>query len=426
MPLPRRRAFLNSLTASELEYLLHDWPFWARADQLPPSEDWTTWLILGGRGAGKTRAGAEWIRAQAEGDTPLGAGRARRIALVAQDYAEGRSVMIEGPSGLLALSPKSWRPTYRKTARELVWPNGAKATLFSAEDPEALRGPQHDAAWLDELAKYTRADETFDQLQFGLRLGSRPRQVVTTTPRPVPALKRLMGDPTTVISHATTYANQAHLAPAFFEAVIARFEGTHLGRQELMGELIDDVPGALWARSQIDACRVADAPPLARIVVAVDPPVTSGPRADECGIVAAALGTDEEFYVLQDATVQGLSPGGWAARAVALYEQLSADRIVAEVNQGGEMVRSVLEQAGHHLPLQLVRASRGKMARAEPVAALYERGLVHHVGSFPELEDQMCSFTGEGSKSPDRLDALVWALSDLTRAGDPRIRSLNG
>ncbi len=426
MPPQTRKAFLNSLTASELEFLLHDWRVWARSDQLPPGGDWTSWLILGGRGAGKTRAGAEWIRAQVEGETPLAAGTTKHIALVAQDYAEGRSVMIEGPSGLLALSPKAWRPAWKKTARELTWPNGAKATLYSAEDPEALRGPQHDAAWLDELAKYTKARETFDQLQFGLRLGARPRQVVTTTPRPVPALKRLMADPTTVISHATTFANKANLAPAFFDAVIARFEDTHLGRQELMGELIDDVPGALWARAEIDRFRVHTPPDLARVVVAIDPPVTSGPRADECGIVAAALGTDEQFYVLRDASVQGLSPGGWAARAVALYEQFSADRIVAEVNQGGELVRSVLDQAGHHLPLHLVRASRGKIARAEPIAALYERGLVHHVGSLPELEDQMCSFTGEGAKSPDRLDALVWALSELSQSGMPRIRSLNG
>ncbi len=422
-----RKAFLNDLTTAELEFLLHEWRFWARADQIaPPGDQWTTWLVLGGRGAGKTRAGAEWIRDQVEGTSPLAAGRASRIALVAQDFSEGRSVMVEGPSGLLALSPFAWRPTWRKTARELIWPNGAKATLYSAEDPEALRGPQHDAAWLDELAKFAKAEETFDMLQFGLRLGRRPRQVVTTTPRPVPALKRLIADPTTAISHATTFANKANLAPAFFDAVIARFEGTHLGRQELLGELIDDVPGALWARGPIDAARVAEPPAFQRVVVAIDPPVTSGPRADECGIVAAALGADEQFYIIADRSVQGLTPGGWAARAVTLYDELGADRIVAEVNQGGEMVRSVLDQAGHLLPLHLVRASRGKMARAEPIAALYERGLVHHAGHFAELEDQMCSFTGEGSKSPDRLDALVWALSNLTRGSAPRIRSLNG
>lgn len=426
LPPPTRTAFLNALTANELDFLLHHWPFWARADQLAPTDtDWTTWLILGGRGAGKTRAGAEWIRMQVEGDTPLGPGNARRIALVAQDYAEGRAVMIEGPSGLLALTPQPWRPTWRKSLRELEWPNGAKATLFSAEDPAALRGPQHDTAWVDEFAKFARAEETFDMLQFGLRLGARPRQVVTTTPRPVPALKRLMNDPTTMMSHATTFANKAHLAPAFFDAVIARFEGTHLGRQELMGELVEDVPGALWARAQIESTRIADAPDLMRIVVAIDPPVTSGPRADECGIVAAGVSAEGAFFVLADHSVQGLSPAAWAARAVALYRALEADRIVAEVNQGGELVRGVLEQAGHHLPLHIVRASRGKIARAEPIAALYERGLVHHVGTHPELEDQMCSYTGEGGKSPDRMDALVWALTDLTSGGAPRIRSLN-
>ena len=405
---------------------MHHWPFWARDDQLPPGGDWTTWLVLGGRGAGKTRTGAEWVRGLVEGDTPLSGGTASRIALVSEDYGDARAVMVEGESGLLALSPKGWRPAWRKSTRELEWPNGAKATLFSAEDPEALRGPQHHAAWVDEFAKYTYAQETWDMLQFGLRLGERPRQVVTTTPRPTPSLKRLMNDPHTAVTRASTYANRANLAASFFGAIVARYEGTHLGRQELDGELIEETPGALWARTQIEEARVAEAPALSRIVVAIDPPVSSGPRADECGIVAAGLAKDGRCFVLADKSVQGLGPVGWAEAAIALFRELHADRMVAEVNQGGELVRSVLEQIDPGIPLRLVRASRGKIVRAEPVAALYERGKVSHVGVFPELEDQMCSFAGaQGAASPDRLDALVWALTELMltgEAGQPRIR----
>ncbi len=305
--------------------------------------------------------------------------------------------------------------------------------MFSAEDPEALRGPQHDAAWLDEFAKYAYAEETYDMLQFGLRLGARPRQVVTTTPRPTPALKRLMADPNTAITRASTHANRANLANAFFDAVIHRYEGTHLGRQELDGELIEEIPGALWSREIIEQARVSIAPDLARIVIGVDPPVTSGPRADECGIVAAGVDGGGRGYVLADRSVQGLGPTGWASQAIKLMEELQADRLVAEVNQGGEMVRAVLEQIDKNLPLKLVRATRGKILRAEPIAALYERGRVVHVGAHPELEDQMCSFTGGGrgranTKSPDRLDALVWALTDLMltgEGGEPRIRNFN-
>ncbi|MBN4046368.1 DNA-packaging protein [bacterium AH-315-P15] len=432
-----RAAFLTSLKAEEIDYLLHHWPFWARQDQLPPECDWTTWLVLGGRGAGKTRTGAEWVRAQVEGPTPLSTGAACRLALVAQDYGEARSVMVEGPSGILALTPAAWRPAWRKTARELVWPNGAKATLFSAEDPEALRGPQHDAAWLDEFAKYTYAEETWDMLQFGLRLGPRPRQVVTTTPRPLAALKRLMADKNTVTTRASTFENRANLAHAFFDAVVARYEGTHLGRQELDGELIDEIAGALWSRGMIEHSRLSEAPALTRIVVGVDPPVSSGPRADECGLVIAGVDKSGRGYVLADRTVQGLGPAAWAARAVNLMVEFEADRLVAEVNQGGELVRSVLEQIDPNVSLRMVRASRGKILRAEPIAALYERGRVAHVGVHSELEDQMCSFTGGpltggpftrgmGHSSPDRLDALVWALTELMltgEAGEPRIRA---
>lgn len=429
MPRPTREAFLQSLTAAETEFLLHHWPFWARADQLAPDGDWTTWLVLGGRGAGKTRTGAEWIRDLVEGDTPLSPGRASRIALVAQDYGEGRGVMVEGESGLLAIAPRDWRPIWRKTARELEWPNGAKATVYSAEDPEALRGPQHDAAWLDEFAKYPYAEAVWDMLQFGLRLGARPQQVVTTTPRPTAALKRLMADPHTVLTRTSTYANSAYLARAFFKAVVARYEGTQLGRQELDGELIEEAAGALWTRALIEEHRVSQAPALARVVVAIDPPVSAGPRADECGIVVAGLDHSGCGYVLADRSAQGLGPSAWAARAVKALHEFAADRVVAEVNQGGELVRSVLEQVDANVPLRLVRASRGKVLRAEPIAALYERGRVSHVGAHPELEDQMCSYTGEAREgSPDRLDALVWALTELMltgEGGEPRIRQFN-
>ena len=424
-----REAFLKTLSPAEIEYLLHHWPFWARPDQLPPSGDWTSWLVLGGRGAGKTRTGAEWVRSLVEGETPLGPGSASRIALVAQDYGEARSVMVEGESGILALTPRHWRPTWRKTARELHWPNGAKATLFSAEDPEALRGPQHDAAWLDEFAKYPYAEETWDMLQFGLRLGSRPRQVVTTTPRATSALKRLWADPHTVTTRAATSANRANLADAFFNAVVARYEGTRLGRQELGGELIDDVAGALWSRELIEGTRVHEAPPLARVVVGIDPPVSAGPRADECGLLVVGLDAEGRGFVLADRSVQGLGPAAWAAKAVKAFHEFEADRLIAEVNQGGELVRSVLEQVDKNVPLRLVRASRGKVLRAEPIAALYERGRIAHVGTHPELEDQMCTYTGSGrDASPDRLDALVWALTELMltgEAGTPRIRPLD-
>ncbi len=383
--------------------------------------------MLGGRGAGKTRTGAEWVRSLVEGATPLGPGSASRLALVAQDHGEARSVMVEGPSGVLALSPRDWRPEWRKTARELHWPNGAKATMFSAEDPEALRGPQHDAAWLDEFAKYAYAQQTWDMLQFGLRLGTRPRQVVTTTPRSTAALKRLMADKNTAITRARTWDNKANLADTFFRAIVARYEGTHLGRQELDGELIDEIAGALWSRAMIEHARVNQTPMLTRIVVGVDPPVTSGPHADECGLVVAGVDRNSKAYVLADRTIQGLGPAAWAARAVKLLHEFEADRLVAEVNQGGELVRSVLEQIDPNVPLRMVRASRGKILRAEPIAALYERGRVAHVGVHAELEDQMCSFTGATrGASPDRLDALVWALTELMltgEAGEPRIRA---
>jgi len=427
-------AFTRTLSAEETEFLNHDWQIWARDDQLPPDTapnggPWTTWLILGGRGAGKTRTGAEWVRGLALGRAPFADRPVERIALIGETLGDARAVMVEGPSGLLAIHAAQERPSFSVSRRELVWPNGAVAQLFSADDPERLRGPQFGAAWADELAKWRYAERTWDMLQFCLRLGDHPRQVVTTTPRPILLLKRLLADPATAVSRAATSANAANLAPGFLSTVAARYQGTRLGRQELDGELIEDRDDALWRRESIERGRVECPPPLVRIVVAVDPPVTSGARADACGIVAAGRAADGRAYVLADTTTQGRSPLDWARATVRLYESLEADGIVAEVNQGGELVAEMLRQVSPGLPVRMVRATRGKYLRAEPVAALYEQGRVHHVGVWPELEDQMCDFAANGlsrAGSPDRVDALVWALTELMlgERAEPRIRTI--
>ena len=391
---------------------------------------WTTWLMLGGRGAGKTRAGAEWVRALVAGTPPYALQRYGRIALVGETWHDAREVMVEGESGLLRVSPRGERPDWIATRKRLEWPNGAVAQVFSADDPDSLRGPQFEAAWCDELAKWRYADQSFDTLQFGLRLGPRPRQLITTTPRPLPLIKRLLVDPRTRVTRAPTRANAAHLSPSFLDNVVARYAGTRLGRQELDGELIEDRADALWSRALIEACRVAQAPPLQRVVVAIDPPGTSKPGADACGIVAVGRSEGGLYYVLEDASAGGLSPAAWAAKAVALYHRLSADSLVAEVNMGGEMVRAVLRETDASVPLKEVHARRGKYLRAEPVAALYEQSKVKHVGSFPLLEDEMADFGLDGlssGHSPDRLDALVWAITALMtprNAGGPRVRLL--
>jgi phage terminase large subunit-like protein len=412
-----------------------DFPVLAHPHQEVPAaanngRPWTTWLVLGGRGAGKTRLGAEWVRALAHGTPPFAARAHRRIALVGESEHDVREVMIEGASGLLRISPRAERPVWTSSRRLLEWPNGAIAQAFSAEDPESLRGPQFDAAWCDELAKWRQAEAAFDMLQFGLRLGARPRQLITTTPRPIALLKRLIADPRTAVTRAATQANAAHLSPAFLDEVVARYAGTRLGRQEIDGEIIEDRPDALWSRALIEAARVAAAPPLARIVVGIDPPTSSRPGADACGIVAAGRNENGCVYVLKDATAQGLSPAGWASKAIALYRALDADTLVAEVNQGGEMVRAVIREVDAAVPLKCVHATRGKYLRAEPVAAMYSQGRVKHVDPpLAELEDQMCDFGLNGlssGRSPDRLDALVWAVTELARpsAQEPRIRRL--
>lgn len=418
LPQVKINAFLDDLNPQELRFLAHDWRFWARDSQWPPAGAWTTWLILGGRGAGKTRAGAEWIAGEVR------AGRAGRIALVGESYADAREVMVEGPSGLRALGPDHAKPRYEATRRRLLWSNGAVAVVHSASDPEGLRGPQFDAAWSDEAAKWPDAEAAWSMLQFGLRLGTKPRQVVTSTPRAVPLIRNLLADDDVMVTRATTYDNRANLADAFFSAVIKTYEGTRLGRQELNGELLEDDPGALWTRTLIERCRTPAAPAFARVVVGVDPPASSGVGADECGIVVAGLGVDDHVYVIADRSRARAKPAAWARRVAEAYENFDADRVIAEVNQGGEMVVSVLHQVAPTLPVRQVLATRGKKVRAEPVAALYEQGRVSHLAPLPELEDQMCNFAGRG-KSPDRLDALVWAITDLMRsAGDPAIRRL--
>ena len=378
--------------------------------------------MLGGRGAGKTRTGAEWVR----GLVAAGLGR---IALVGETFADVRDVMVEGVSGLLPVHPAPERPVWVASRRRLEWPNGAIAQAFSSEDPESLRGPQFDGAWADELAKWRHADATFDMLQFGLRLGANPRQVVTTTPRPVPVLRRLMKAPGTVITRARTVANAAHLAPGFLTRVVDRYAGTHLGRQELDGELVEDRADALWSRADIEAVRITGEPPLRRVVVAVDPPAASRRMSDACGIVAAGLDLDGRAVVLADHTVRGARPETWARRAVALYHGRQADRLVAEVNQGGDMVAAVIREVDPSVAYEAVRATRGKWVRAEPVAALYAQGRVRHAGAFADLEDEMCDFGLDGlsnGRSPDRLDALVWAITALLLGGrgEPRVRGL--
>ncbi len=390
---------------------------------------WTIWLMLGGRGAGKTRTGSEWVRGIALGEPDFAEPALRRIALVGETFADARHVMIEGPAGLLAVHARHERPTWSPSLRKLEWPNGAVAHVFSAEDPDSLRGPQFEAAWSDELAKWRHVEESWDMLQFGLRLGAQPRQMVTTTPRPIPLLKRFLADPRVAVSRARTADNASNLAPVFLDTVVGRYQGSRLGRQELDGEMIEDRPDALWTREGLEIHRLDAAPPMARIVVAVDPPATSSRRADACGLVAAGLDEGGQAYVLADESARGLKPSEWAMKAIALYRRLKADALVVEVNQGGEMVTSVIREVDPSVPVTSVRATRGKYLRAEPVAVLYNQGRVHHVGALPDLEDELCDFGPGGltsGRSPDRLDALVWALTELMLRErlQPRIRTL--
>jgi phage terminase large subunit-like protein len=409
LPPDRRRVAIMDLTEPQKRALHNAWWLWAHPGQIAPPGDWRVWLIRAGRGFGKTRAGAEWVSEIAR--TVKNA----RIALVGATAQDVRRVMIEGESGLLNVAQGGDIIDYRREAGEVHFGTGAVAAIFSAAAPEKLRGPQHVAAWCDELAKWRYGDAAWDNLMLTMRGATDARTLVTTTPRPINLLRRIMTSPDTVETLGSSHDNP-HLPASFLAAIEAQFGGTRLGRQEIAGELLEDVVGALWSRSMLEACRVAAAPELVRTVVAVDPPASV--EGDACGIVAVALGADGRGYVLEDASVRGLSPEGWARAVVRCAARHQADRVIAEKNQGGNMVASVLFAADSALPLALVHAAQGKTARAEPVAMLYEQGKVSHVGAFPDLEDELCGFVigggydGPGA-SPDRADALVWALTEL-------------
>lgn len=455
---PRKLAkLLDELTDAQADEILHDWELWRRKDQTDPYGDWRTWVILAGRGAGKTRTGSEWIRSRVK------AGH-RRIALLAPTASDVRDIMIEGESGILASAWSGDRdirgdlvgvPKYEPSKRRLTWKNGAMATAFSGEEPDRLRGPQHDTGWADELAAFFDPEDAWDMFSFGLRLGDDPRALVTTTPRPLPIIKKLRDADDSAYTTANTYANAANLAPSFIQKLKEKYEGTRLGRQEISAEILDDIPGALWTRAMIDAAKFApggvrkytlgpeygqkgerNVPDLVRIVVAVDPSGTKGETPDEVakrekandiGIVVVGLGEDGLVYVLEDRSVN-LSPLAWARVVVERFKAWSADRVVGEINFGGALVEANIRAADQFVPYKEVRASRGKVARAEPVAALFEKDRVKFVGDFPQLEDQLCYFDpsgylGEGS--PDRADAMVWAITELVLGDETFDRSLS-
>jgi phage terminase large subunit-like protein len=405
----QRTKLLASLPAEAAAALAYDWELHALDKQVEPKGDWVLWLVLAGRGFGKTRIGAEWIRKRVE------SGEAKRIILAGATSDDLRDIMVEGESGILATAPPWNRPVYIANKNQVLWPNGAVALCITADKPDRFRGKQADTFWADELAAWRYADQAWPMLQLGFRLGRNPRGIITTTPRPIAVvrdlLKRVGSD--VAISRGTTYDNRANLAPAFFAQVVKQYENTRLGRQELYAEVLDDNPGALWKRASIDDARVIESPQLKRIVVAVDPAVTSNAASDETGIVVAGIGVDGHGYVLDD--VSGIaSPNDWAKRVIGAYRRWQADRVVAEVNNGGDLVEANIRTVDPLVSYREVRATRGKAVRAEPIAALYEQGRVHHVGTLAKLEDQMCEWDPAlPGRSPDRLDALVWALTDL-------------
>ncbi len=399
----------------ELGDLRFDWDLWVHDQQRPPTGEWTTWLLMGGRGAGKTWAGAEWVRS-------LAAREIGPIAIVGETIIEALQVMVRGESGILRVTPPDEKPIVRGQA--LLWPNGTEGLILGASDPERFRGPQFAAAWCDEIGKWPDAEAAWDMLQFALRLGDEPKQLATTTPRATPLIKRLVADPLTAVTRMPTKVNQSNLARTFFQAIVARYENTVLGRQELGGELIEDRPDALWTRGMF---RAASGEELGRVVVAVDPPVTGHGRSDACGIVVAAR-AGEGAVVLADLSFAPAPPKAWASRAVAAFNEFKADCIVAEVNQGGDLVKAVIAQEDADVPVRAVHATRGKWLRAEPVAALYANGRVAHRPGLAALEDEMCALGADGTAeghSPDRVDALVWALTDLLLGGgEPRVRGI--
>ncbi len=430
-----RFAQIQSLSEHERREIRYHWKLWAREEQLAPDHDWSLWLICAGRGFGKTRAGAEWVRNMAKRHP------AARIALVASSLAEARAVMIEGESGLLELTPPERTPVFEPSLRRLTWPNGAQAFLYSSAEPEGMRGPQHSHAWCDEIAKWDnssdRATRTWDNLLMGLRLGEKPQIVATTTPRAVPLMRRLLDEEKcgrTIITRGSTYDNSANLPERFLLEMEQSFGASSIGRQELDGEMLLDAEGALWTRAMLEDCSQEVSPAkIVRVVVGVDPPASA--RGDACGIIVAGLDETGIARVLADCSVEKPTPEQWARAAARAAQLWSADRVIAEANQGGSMVASVLRAADISLPVKLVHASRGKTARAEPVAALYEAGRVRHAGLFAQLEDELCGLMAGGkyegsqsggSRSPDRADALVWALTELMlgKSGQPRVHQV--
>lgn len=418
-------AILSQLPPHKAEELIYTWPFWARPQQIAPEGNWNTWFINAGRGFGKTRAGVEWVRGKVK------AGH-KRIAAIAATNSDIERVMVNGESGFLA---RCWKgdktnkgvplgmPQWSPTKRLLTWENGAYVQFFSAEEPERLRGPQFEAAWCDELAAWNRDRDTWDMLQFCLRLGKHPQTCVTTTPKPTKLVRDILKNPKTTVTYGSTFDNSANLASTYLEAVKTQYEGTRLGRQELYAEILDEASGALWNRQTLAACEVEVENPvefaetLARVVVSVDPAVSANAESDMTGIIVAGADINGVCYVLQDAT-ERYTPEGWAAKAIELYHLYGADRIVAERNQGGEMVRYTFKTVDETIPIKLVHASRGKFARAEPVSSLYERGRVKHVKGLDALEDQMVQWEPLGGiGSPDRLDAMVWAITELALKG---------
>ena len=428
LPPDRLKEVLSQLGPKKTEELQHTWEFWARPEQIEPEGDWNVWIALAGRGWGKTRAGVEWVRHQ------IKSGK-KRIAAVAPTNSDIRRVMVEGESGFLSVcwkGDKTYRggklgyPIWSPTNRTLTWENGAKVEFYSAEDPERLRGPQFHAAWADEVAAWRNQQDVWDMLQFTLRLGRKPRVMVTTTPKPTKLMRALIASPQSHITRGSTFDNIDNLAKPFLETVKKEYEGTRLGKQELYAEMLEEADGALWTTEILDGCTIEkkDIPELNRIVVSIDPAVTAKTESDMTGIIVAGIDVNGIGYVLEDATDR-YSPAEWAAKAISLYQSYSADRIVAERNQGGDMVRRTLEAEDESVPIRLVHASRGKMARAEPISALYERGKVKHAKGLDELETQMRTWEPLGSMgSPDRLDACVWALTDLMLNGvtNPTLR----
>jgi phage terminase large subunit-like protein len=412
LPQPLRQKVLSSLTPQEREQLAWCWEFIARPSQLLPSGNWAYWLLKCGRGFGKTRTGAEavrhWIK---EGHN--------YVNLIGATADDARDVMVQGESGILAICPKWERPEYKVSQRKLIWPNGAESLIFTADEPDRLRGKQSEKGWADELAAWRYAD-AWDQFKFGLRLGSNPQAVITTTPRPTALVKQIMADPATVVTNGSTYENRANLAPSFFSAVLTKYEGTRLGRQEIAGDVLDDNPGALFKRADIDKARVLRAPEMTRIVVAIDPAATSTEGADDTGMVPAGIAMIDGVmhgYILADLTCHE-TPMGWAKVAVGAYRELNADRVIGEANNGGDMIEAVIRSVDPNVSYRKVTATRGKAIRAEPVAALYEQGRIHHVGDLGKLEDEMCEWDplDKSAKSPNRMDAMVWAITDLMLA----------